>query len=768
MVPVSASTLCSPVAATNASIPEHTVPAVVSSAYRVVQIPELAHSIAQYLRPVYLGQLRLVSKALYSAFIPYLRLHLHRDSTASWTAFPLLHPDLLNDSNSNNISGSNIVPTAAAVLGKGPIAIDTHCIVHLDPATFLSETREQQEQLPRRSVHSYGKLVDNITVDSMDNFDSLQLILQYCPNLRTLSVTRWSRELQVFRDMLPAISNLQHLNVSFYKTVDLNVFLTGLAWSSKGTGDTRGLKMLKSLDIRHRVPDVNIVRWNVLKAAMRALPQLQSLSLAGVGFCTDKEAEERISDAAQSPIPFGNNTAGNNAVPFMTTTTTTAITPTVSYNGSNSSNSRGSPSISNGPRDQPSTQDDYNNSHDDLDDTTQVFPNLQSLTLSFCDCPVEAMLELDRMFPRLSSLEVNKCRNGWLQVFEPDPYNPTSHLGMHASSTFSVSSLGQSPGFGSGSNLTSSTTTLDANKTTNGRGGKHDTRLIAFPELSHLKLLERYEGHEDLIFEIVKARPRLVSLETHQISLNIETLLPAAHLCSDESRFMKRFSLSPCWSNSQMRRDFERVFEATFLAKVKHLYIQQEMTERMNFVTTLTSLHIGAGFARESVIEYDSLPVWNAVLRRLRNLEVLRIDRTIRDFLLFEGLGRRVESNSTGEDLCGRSFFGMSTSVPVERRTVSSTATTTMTNTISVPVDTAKDTTMEDWTQERPYLQELQITFRAACIVSAEDLERELVERFRFLERLYFSCSKKPDDLDEYRPRWRPGLIVEHRRNDSR
>ncbi|KAF9964986.1 hypothetical protein BGZ70_005590 [Mortierella alpina] len=87
------------------------------------------------------------------------------------------------------------------------------------------------------------------------------------------------------------------------------------------------------------------------------------------------------------------------------------------------------------------------------------------------------------------------------------------------------------------------------------------------------------------------------------------------------------------------------------------------------------------------------------------------------------------------------------------------------------PVEAHADTlgAIEDWSQERPFLQELQITFRDACQVQTKDLDRELVQRFRFLERLCFACYKRPEDLEEapesaLKSMWRPGLVVEHRR----
>ncbi|KAF8935215.1 hypothetical protein BGZ58_005170 [Dissophora ornata] len=673
---------------------ERTQLSLVPSAYKVFQIPELADNIAQYLWPVYLSQLRLVSRVLYTAFIPHLRLHLHRNSTASWTDFPLLQHGIPGNGQ-NAFTSSKAVGTGA----EKEIAV---------------AEKHGQAGGPRKGkgvAHVYGELVQTITADSMDNFDTLVPMLQYCPNLSKLTVTRWSKDLYIFHDILSTLPRLQHLSVSFYNTVDLDAFLATLVSMSDPSKEAingGGHGSLQSLDIKHRVPDINYIRWETFKSALRKFPSLQHLSLAGIGFRAGKTTVEPAT------------TAGQNATP--NTTSSTAMTANVQVQGQ-------------GNNEYGDGEDELQSFEMSIHATSWTFPRLRSLVLSFCECPVTTMLDLDRIFPRLTSLEVNKCRSNWLEAFEPDPLNPSSHFGIYSSLASSLSSLGST----AAADPTATTTATIATGTTFSA-----SRHVPFPDIRHLKLVERQEGHEDLIYEIIKARPRLVSIETYQISLNIETLLPMAYFCWNESRSMNRFSLSPCWSDTQTRGDFERFFESPFLCRVKHLYIQQEITEKMCFASTLTSLHVGAGFARESVIEYDSLPVWNSILRRLPKLEILRIDRFIKDYVLFEGLGR----STTPTVIPGGGVGG-----PCQMKLNSDSA--------------ESATTIEDWSQERPYLQELQITFRASCVIDTSDLDRELVQRFRFLERLYFSCSKRPEDLEDRKAKWRPGLAVEYRRYEN-
>lgn len=174
----------------------------------------------------------------------------------------------------------------------------------------------------------------------------------------------------------------------------------------------------------------------------------------------------------------------------------------------------------------------------------------------------------------------------------------------------------------------------------------------------------------------------------------------------------------------------------------------------MQFTSTLISLHIGAGLSKQSAIENDNLHIWNEILRSLPKLEVLRIDRYIKDFLLFEGLGRSVSGLSSGNH-----------NGSDRQSDAGELVTKAMSPTSTIHEGAGA---IEDWTQERPYLRELHITFRPSCVVQTADLDRELVQRFRFLERLSVSCTKRPDDLMDYKTRWRPGLTVEHFRNETR
>ncbi|KAF9927996.1 hypothetical protein BGZ67_007214 [Mortierella alpina] len=742
------------------------------AANKVFHIPELADSIALYLRPVYISQLRLVSRALYAAYRPYLRLHLHRGSTASWTSFP--HP-LQTTRDHADEDGQDVSDQLSEEASCPPVG--------------------------------YAHLVRTITTDTMDNLEIIRPLLlapQQCPNLHTLVITRWNRDLCVFIDLLGSLPKLQSLSVSFYVSVDLNCFLkniTSPSLSSTSSSSTTsspgesvaapsgsecpvsmaaamiaataddgvegmkgGLLSLRSLDIKHRVPDINYIRWRVFLSALDALPALRELSLTGIGLRGGDDSEDAIlGQVAQGPIHM---------------TTVGIVAP---FNGGINVGPAGPHGVDSAvDLLGPGSLEQANQTR------SRAYPQMRSLTLAFGECPSSTMQDLDRIFPNLSSLELNKCRNNWLQAFEPDvarhlhplhlqhhhhhqhppPYQQQQHQYQHH---FQQQHLQQS-------------IHQQAPAT------KLPSRPI-FPHLTHLKLIDRHEGHQDLLFEIIKARPLLTSLETQDVALNLETLMSVASFCAKEGRMMQRLSLAPFWSLAQTR-GFEKLYEAPFLSQVRHLYIQQELSENIQFASTLTSLHIDAGFNDSQDFECDCspIPVWNAVLRRLPELEVLRIDRFITDYSLFEGLGRTpplaiAPSNFAGEGdaLCTGFAKGVvqeDQQVALEGEINGDTDSSDLIHPrcggdhdVMDPAEAqaAKPSLIEDWSQERPFLHELQITFRDACQVQTKDLDRELIQRFRFLERLCFACYKRPEDLEEapespLKSMWRPGLVVEHRR----
>ncbi|KAF9543198.1 hypothetical protein EC957_001073 [Mortierella hygrophila] len=855
-----------------------------SSANRVFQIPELADNIAIYLRPIYISQLRLVSRALYIAYRPHLRLHLHRESTESWTSFPTLKDPVVADTAATTaaivttgstaskttdraeaceegevkqrtpVSGTDDTTTpTATIIVTSPNATSTtttdtvtETVASLDIQESSlrpqqkQEVDEQEEKVealklaPKKAGngygyedgHTYGNLVETLTTDSLDNLERLIPIMRQCPNIHTLSITRWNKELSVFEDLLHNSPRLKSLSVAFYTTVDLTEFLgtlTGTSISSRidGTGCASqvrqrgaGCGTLQSLDIKHRVPDINPIEWKALKAALDVLPCLRHLSLTGVEFTggTNNNGEGGIVGGVGG-TPQGFAALLNGGHPTLTSWHTTIMDTSSS-------------SLISAPK-QPQPQQG-------------IFPKIQSLSLSICDCPAATMQEINRVFPGLTSLELNRCRSNWFQVFEPDPSMPASpHLGpATASVTSFVSPASNAVNVSIATGISSSHVSHSTSSTA--RSPAPVLPRVPFPELRHLKLTAR-QGYEILLFnlDLVAHRPYLTSIEIYDMSLKIETLSSLVSVCKAEGRFLKRWAHSV--SGAYMSLDEIQTYlswdeiqtnEVPSLSKVQHLYVQKPGV--LSFGSTLTSLHIGdeGNFRGTFAMRSNVIKTWNEILQKLPRLRVLKIDQLVKGYCLFQHLGRqpvgeiaccssKTCSISEGKDkeLTPPTTTTMTVTEEGEERvkeekhqvgsvetsegawsiqvpSPSSTAEQPCRNTpgalpateATKPVETSTPTpvptpaapVLSSATEtttgpavattpklETPFLEELHVAFEWDLEVSTADMDRELIQRFRLLEKLYVTSMRKPDDFAVFTEKTRPGLAIAHRRHEN-
>ncbi|KAK5827713.1 hypothetical protein F5H01DRAFT_332108 [Linnemannia elongata] len=853
-----------------------------SSANRVFQIPELADNIAVYLRPIYISQLRLVSRALYIAYRPHLRLHLHRGSTESWTSFPTLQDPVVADTSDTTaasvttaftaskttdkeetcdegevkqrtlVSGTNDATTTTA---KATIeaATTTETVTETIASLAIQESnlRPQQKQevdeqevkvealkpVPKKTGNgygyedglTYGNLVETLTTDSLDNLERLIPIMRQCPNIHTLSITRWNKELSVFEDLLHNSPRLKSLSVAFYTTVDLTEFLgtlTGTSTYSKidGTGSAThgrqrgaGCGTLQLLDIKHRVPDINPIEWKALKAALDVLPSLRHLSLMGVEFTggVDNNGEGGFAGGAGG-APQGLTALFNGGYPTITPWHTSTA-------GTSSS------SLMSAPK-QPQQQQG-------------VFPKLQSLSLSICDCPAATMQEINRVFPGLTSLELNRCRSNWFQVFEPDPSMPASpHLGpATASVTSFVSPASNAVSVNIATGISSSHVSHSTSSTqTHALPPASVLPRVPFPELRHLKLTAR-QGYEILLFnlDLVAHRPYLTSIEIYDMSLKIETLSSLVSVCKSEGRFLKRWAHSV--SGAYMSLDEIQTYlswdeiqtnEVPSLSKVQHLYVQKPGV--VSFGSTLTSLHIGdeGNFRGTFAMRSNVIKTWNEILQKLPHLRVLKIDQLVKGYCLFQHLGRQpvgeiacchsktcsiseggkdkeltAPTTTMTEEGEGRvkeekhqvgSFEISEGAWSIQVSSPSSTPEHTCRNTpkallaieTAQPTDTPTPTpapvpapvhelssVTETTTTfpavatrpklETPFLEELHVAFEWDLDVSTADMDRELIQRFRLLEKLYVTSMRKPDGFAAFTEQARPGLAIVHRRHEN-
>ncbi|KAG0279742.1 hypothetical protein BGZ95_000341 [Linnemannia exigua] len=670
---------------------------VVSSANRVFQIPELADNIALFLRPIYISQLRLVSRALYIAYRPHLRLHLHRGSTESWTSFPTLQHQSVVDTSTTSAAAAIDTKTADKVREKecdkgegkkeeeevkmrtqqqdNEAIVDATAIARAIKETETAADKVQtsdprpQEQNPKQleELHTvtplpllkpkpkavgngygyedgltYGNLVETLTTDSLDNLERLIPILRQCPNITTLSITRWNKELQVFENLLHLSPHLKMLSVAFYTTVDLTEFLgtltgtlpgsshrvDGPAATEMGQGQGRGAGCgtLQSLDIKHRVPDINPIEWKALKTALDVLPSLRHLSLTGIEFTggVDNNGEAGV------PIAGINQTQGFAAI-LNGGGGHSTLSPWYTTSAGGASNSSFSKATLSSPQQQG------------------VFPKITSLSLSICDCPAATMQEINRVFPKLTSLELNRCRSNWFQVFEPDPSMPASpHLGpTPASITSFVSPASNAASVSTATGISSSHVSHSTSSATTTPSAV--LPRVPFPELWHLKLTAR-QGYEILLFnlDLVAHRPYLTSIEIYDMSLKIETLSSLVSVCKSEGRFLKRWAHSV--SGAYMSLDEIQTYlswdeiqtnEVPSLSQVQHLYVQKPGI--VSFASTLTSLHIGdeGNFRGTFAMRPSAITTWSEILQKLPRLRILKIDQLLKGYCLFQHLGRQ-------------------------------------------------------------------------------------------------------------------------------
>ncbi|KAF9922991.1 hypothetical protein FBU30_006894 [Linnemannia zychae] len=887
------------------------------SANKVFQIPELADHIAVYLRPIYISQLRLVSRALYIAYRPHLRIHLHRGSTESWTSFPTLQhqstvavaetatasttstksaeKDIDNEGeNKHRLQKSDTIVTTANATTTPITETITDTVISLavqnsvlDPPqgqqdekcmlSIMQDEEDMEEPVPKSKAGSgygydkrlaYGDLVETLTTDSLDNLERLVPILRQCPNIQTLSVTRWNKELYVFEDILQLLPHLKTLTVAFYTTVDLTEFLRTLTRKSTNANSTEktnetdgtiisnqqmktGWNTLQSLEIKHRVPDINPVEWKALKAALDVMPSLHHLSLMGVEFTGGIDANNEagaLGMGGMLGIPQGQNAPANLAqlgnASWYTSTTDASTMPKLQQQQQG------------------------------------VFPNIQSLSLSICDCPAVTMQEINRVFPKLTSLELNRCRSNWFQVFEPDPSMPASpHLGPTAASATSfVSPTPNTANVSVPIGITSSTQTQTQTLIPT-------PPRVPFPELRHLKLTAR-QGYEILLFnlDLVAHRPYLTSIEIYDMSLKIETLSSLVSVCKTEGRFLKRWAHSV--SGAYMSLDEVQTYlswdeiqtnEVPSLSRVEHLY-----PGNISFASSLTSLHIGdeGHFRGTFSMRPSVITTWNEIIQKLPRLRILKIDQLLKGYCLFQHLGRQPEADSSsfscdninhrhkkvcyinnnnnsnsgicnieetpmmaaemerddgevreerGEIGCVKekeveqsaesfeisgdtgsnkdswsSTFDHSSQSKSDSSSEDSSLQTTTANAsilsgefeasqvkkseVSEALEAVEDSTIVDVTiatasnptvstipttattvpmLETPFLEELHVGFEWDFDVSTLDLDRELIQRFRLLDKLFITSMRKPDGFATFTQNLRPGLTIVHRRHEN-
>ncbi|KAI8598520.1 hypothetical protein EDD21DRAFT_446124, partial [Dissophora ornata] len=161
------------------------------------------------------------------------------------------------------------------------------------------------------------------------------------------------------------------------------------------------------------------------------------------------------------------------------------------------------------------------------------------------------------------------------------------------------------------------------------------------------------------------------------------------------------------------------------------------------FSQTLTSLRLTG--AKSMVVDNEQADFLNQVLRRMPRLQDLAIGYMFRTYRIFQGLGRvPVENNNI---------------IPPDQEPAlggSHNANEVLTNAWFYPVD---------WALERPFLKSISMRFPYGYLLRPEDLDREIVNRFRFLEHLQLTGDKdyigSTKAFEQWEKTFRPGLKVD-------
>jgi hypothetical protein len=148
--------------------------------------------------------------------------------------------------------------------------------------------------------------------------------------------------------------------------------------------------------------------------------------------------------------------------------------------------------------------------------------------------------------------------------------------------------------------------------------------------------------------------------------------------------------------------------------------LPQDQQHWFRFSRSLTSLQL-TGY-HGTTASLDLTRALNKFLRQLPRLVDLSITACFQSYTLFEGLGNCPGAESGGHE---------------------------------------KDSFRKSWLGERPFLQTLAIRFEDGFRIVPEEFQREIIDRFRFLDTVQLVAEVKQDDsetFEQWRRRLRPGL----------
>ncbi|KAF9954378.1 hypothetical protein BGZ72_004631, partial [Mortierella alpina] len=583
-----------------------------SSLDRVFSVPELAESVAQYLRPRELLALSTISRTLHHAFPPSLALSLPCSSDPST-------PDRSLD-------------TLASIAPR---------VRTLNLTLHVAEKDLAQQQWLSDVVYSHYTTVQQVHIEY------------------------WGSTIGEMEELLLRLSSVQKLSIVFKATINAAAIFTALiarrkAIAEQGSLDDAEAKLgcrysvLRHLSISHQA-DFGLVQ------ALHACPELRTLEMKEMSLSIHQDSVPATESAEAELVAMS---------------------------------------------------------------------SMKTLKLTRCTLSETQLSALDRLFPNLSDLEVSGCGGTW-------------HLAI------------------AGNHQSTASAALTGTSTEGPIISK-----VLFPELRRLVLWLEQVPIGTRLWGLVEGRPHLNVLETDIISNNRDELFRFARYCSEEKESAPRSphivdsmaalnngaqsstaivgaqskwtDLIP-WKTSttpRPRHRFKRLAVQTYVfppltaQELEQFYGVLAFREleygdlsmpMIPYAKTLTSLHLGGPKEDISTKEFVRL---KQILRKLPRLEILKIDRYLDSFEIFQGLGREPLSSST--DMNGGNGAGPSSLGHIEWLGEAPFL-TLLDISLRLPWTTAySPAVMRTWTVDTG--------IRRVSFLNLEELQMQVLDRFRFLE----------------------------------
>ncbi|KAG0209590.1 hypothetical protein BGX28_010205 [Mortierella sp. GBA30] len=534
----------------------------------------------------------------------------------------------------------------------------------------------------------------------------LDVVYSHCSHVQQLKVQYWAEDLAVLEALLLHLPRIQRLSVLFMASTNATAVFNMMIARSHTISEQRDAKVvsdsqlymdsaynaLQYLKIKHVVTQGrNAVDRMIVEEMLQAYKSLRSVSLNGI----------LITDSGRDPA-------------------------TSEHKGAEY-----------GP-----------------------LPSLETLKLSHCHISAQQLQNMNRVFPNLKALKIRKCDGTWQSALLDG--NEESAMASSIASP-DVSEL-----------------------------IRPDSTKILFPELRKIVLWE-YHSSRTRLLNLVAGRPHLSALETDLLPDTRDGIFELARYCSgldlltvmsnvnldaqsgslsefpstavdgkgNESvsdggqarairpkKMFKRLAVQTYMSPTYSLQELEQFYGAVAFSKLEYVLIQtRELSMSMfPFAKTLRELALGGP---PDILQAGQVANLNQILRQLPLLEVLRIDRWLDSYEIFDGLGDHRATLCTD---------------------MNSAAVNT---TLPCPAD---------WLHESPFLVKLNIFLRAPhghsstfsqaalqawkinpvgsaenAVLNLDELERQVLDRFRFLEELTVHIPKESNHAPPEMERWKKG-----------